>query len=285
MISAPSLAVVSPQADEVAQALAHLAARAVDREAVGQQAAVGRVALERAGDQQRRVEPAAVLVVALEVEVGLGLGAVVVGHGRARMAAAQHVEEGRAGVEPDVEDVVALRVVLAVGAEHVLGGEPRPGLDAALLDDVGGAVDQRQRVGMQLAGRLVQEERQRHAPVALPADAPVGPVGDHVVQPGPAVLRIERGRVDRVERGLAQGLVLPDRPRRRRRSRRRARPCARTTAPRRGRSPASCGASSADSCAPAVVLSNRRPASRSASTICGFAFQMCSPPKSGRLCS
>ena len=194
------------QADEVAQALAHLAARAVDREAVGQEAAVGRVALERAGDQQRRVEPAAVLVVAFEVEVGLGRGAVVVGHGRARMAAAQDVEEGRAGVEPDVEDVVALGVVLAVGAEHVRGREPRPGLDPALLDDVGGAVDQRQRVGMQLAGRLVQEQRQRHAPVALPADAPVGPVGDHVVQPGAAVLRIERGRVDRVERGLAQGL-------------------------------------------------------------------------------
>ena len=53
---------------------------------------------------------------------------------------------------------------------------------------------------------LVQEERQRHAPVALPADAPVGPVRDHVVQPRAAVLGIERGRVDGVERALAQGL-------------------------------------------------------------------------------
>jgi hypothetical protein len=57
---------------------------------------------------------------------------------------------------------------------------------------------------MQIARRLVQEERQRHAPVALPADAPVGTVRDHVVQPGAAVLGIERGGVDRVERGLAQ---------------------------------------------------------------------------------
>ena len=100
------------QADEVAEALAHLAARAVDGEAVRQQAAVGRVAFDRAGDQERRVEPAAVLVVAFEVEVGLGALAVVVGVRRPRMAAAQDVEERRSGVEPDVEDVVALGVVL-----------------------------------------------------------------------------------------------------------------------------------------------------------------------------
>jgi hypothetical protein len=52
------------QGDEVAQALAHLAARAVDGEAVREEAAIGRVALDRAGDQERRVEPAAMLVVA-----------------------------------------------------------------------------------------------------------------------------------------------------------------------------------------------------------------------------
>ena len=64
------------------------------------------------------------LVVAFEVEVGLGALAVVVGLGRPRMAAAQDVEEGRARVEPDVEDVVALGVVLAERsprAEHLLG--------------------------------------------------------------------------------------------------------------------------------------------------------------------
>jgi hypothetical protein len=57
---------------------------------------------------------------------------------------------------------------------------------------------------VQLAGHLVQEEGQWHAPVALAADAPVGPVGDHVAQPGAAVLGVEAGVVDGVQCGLAQ---------------------------------------------------------------------------------
>jgi hypothetical protein len=67
-------------------------------------------------------------------------------------------------------------------------------------------VDQRERVGMQLAAVLVQEEGQRHAPAALAADAPVGPVRDHVVQARPAVLGVEAGLLDRLERELAQRL-------------------------------------------------------------------------------
>ncbi len=57
---------------------------------------------------------------------------------------------------------------------------------------------------MQLARILVQEERDRHAPAALAADAPVGAAGDHVAQARLAVLRIEAGLVDRGERELAQ---------------------------------------------------------------------------------
>jgi hypothetical protein len=72
MISAPSLSLVFLRIDAVLERLAHLAALAVDGEAVGQQAAVRRAAVQRAGDQQRRVEPAAMLVVAFEVQVGLG---------------------------------------------------------------------------------------------------------------------------------------------------------------------------------------------------------------------
>jgi hypothetical protein len=72
MISEPSLLLISCSVDAVALALAHLDARAVDREAVREQALVRRVAFHRAGDQQRRVEPAAVLVVAFEVQVGFG---------------------------------------------------------------------------------------------------------------------------------------------------------------------------------------------------------------------
>ena len=58
--------------DGVAQALAHLAALAVSGKAVGQQAFVGRAVVQGAAQQQRAVEPAAVLVVAFEVQVSFG---------------------------------------------------------------------------------------------------------------------------------------------------------------------------------------------------------------------
>ncbi len=118
--------------DGVAQRLAHLLALAVHGEAVRQQAAVGRAAIDGAGQQQRAVEPAAVLVVAFQVEVGLGAFVVV----HAGVRAAQHVPEGGAGVEPHFQNVGALGVVLGLfGAQDVGGAHAAPGFDAALLDD------------------------------------------------------------------------------------------------------------------------------------------------------
>jgi hypothetical protein len=74
------------------------------------------------------------------------------------------------------------------------------------LDDVGGLVQDLHRARVQLAAVLVQEEGHRHAPAALAADAPVGTVGDHVAQPGLAVVGVEAGVVDGVQRQLAQRL-------------------------------------------------------------------------------
>ena len=82
--------------DVVAEALRDLLALGVDGEAVGDDGVVGRAAARRDADQQRRVEPAAVLVAALEVDVG---------RPRQVRALAEHGRVRRAGVEPDVEDV------------------------------------------------------------------------------------------------------------------------------------------------------------------------------------
>ncbi|MNS41262.1 hypothetical protein D3C72_736110 [compost metagenome] len=189
--------------DAVLERLAHLDALGIHREAVREQALVRCTVFQHAGDQQRRVEPAAVLVVAFEVQVGLGAGLVV----HVGVRAAQHVREGRARVEPHLEDVGALGVARCVfGAQDVFDRDAAPGLDAALLDDVGGLVEDFHGARVQLARILVQEERDRHAPAALAADAPVGPAGDHVVQAGLAVLGVEAGLLDGVERGLAQRL-------------------------------------------------------------------------------
>ena len=75
--------------------LRHLAALLVHDEAVREVRAVRRLAPRADADEQRTLEPAAVLIAALEVEVG-----------RPPQAwARQHRLVARAGVEPDVQDV------------------------------------------------------------------------------------------------------------------------------------------------------------------------------------
>ena len=170
---------------------------------MGQQAAVGRAAEDGAGQQQRAVEPAAVLVVAFQVQVGLGAFVVV----HAGVRAAQHVPEGAARVEPHFQNVQAFGVVRCVfGPQDVFGGDAAPGFDAALLNNAGRLVDDLHRARVQLARIDVQKERQRHAPAALARDAPVGPVGNHVAQAGLAVFGVKAGVFDSCQRNLAQRL-------------------------------------------------------------------------------
>jgi hypothetical protein len=78
------------------------------------------------------------------------------------------------------------------------------------LHHVGRQVQDLGRARVQLATVLVQEEGQGHAPAALAADAPVGPAGDHVAQAGLAVLGVEAGLLDRVQRqsGAACGRLV-----------------------------------------------------------------------------
>ena len=66
------LAALDDQArvDDVAQGLGHLGAALVEHKAVRQHALVRRAAGGGDGRQQRRLEPAAVLVAALQVQVG-----------------------------------------------------------------------------------------------------------------------------------------------------------------------------------------------------------------------
>ena len=71
----------------------------------------------------------------------------------------------------------------AVGAESSSAVDALPGLDAALLHPLRDLLEQLGRARMQRAGLAVQEERHRHAPLALARQRPVRPVGDHAVQP------------------------------------------------------------------------------------------------------
>ena len=97
-------------ATHVAEGLGHLAALLIHGEAVRQHAAVGRALVQRLRHQQRAVEPAAVLVGALEVEVD-----------RRRHLGALRADalERQARVGPHVHDVGDLVVVRGLRAEQL----------------------------------------------------------------------------------------------------------------------------------------------------------------------
>ena len=164
----------------VAERFRHLAALAVHHVAVGENLAVGRDAARAEGGQQRTVEPAPVLVRALEVHVG--------GEGQLR-ALFEHGGEARARVEPDVENVRFLAPVRAAAGR---AGEPgghevgqvrlEPIVAAALV--AGELLRHGAHPGGVVVGRVAgfaDEREDGHAPGALARDAPVRAAGDHVV--------------------------------------------------------------------------------------------------------
>ena len=138
-----------------------------------------RAAARAEADEQRALEPAAMLVAAFEVDVRRP--------GQLRPHR-QHRLVARTRIEPDVEDV---HLALEVVPPQV--GQVRPGghelLDRPLVPGVGAVASRRPpRRCSTISGRQHRfaaaravERRNRHAPRALARDAPVRPVRDHVV--------------------------------------------------------------------------------------------------------
>ncbi len=119
---------------------------------------------------------------------------------------------GRAGVEPDIQDVVDLLIVGRVAAHaQELGRLARePGVGAVLtngLDDAG--VDS--LVAERMTGVLVDEHGQGRAPCSLARDQPVRPRLDHPADAVAAGRGVERRRVDGGEGPLAQGHAVVQR--------------------------------------------------------------------------
>nr|GEU28492.1 hypothetical protein [Tanacetum cinerariifolium] len=181
----------------VTERLRHLLAFAVDREAVREQRLVGRAAVQHGAGQQRRVEPAAVLVRAFQVQVRR-VGQLFL------VRAAQHRLVRHARVEPHVQRVLVLFVAGRFIAEQVFQVERQPGVDAALLDALRDLLQQFRSARMQRARLLVHDEGHRHAPLALTRQGPVGTVGDHAVQARLAPVGEEFGLLDAGQRALAQ---------------------------------------------------------------------------------
>ena len=108
--------------DDVAHRFGHLAALAVDDETVRQECLVRRTTVNRAAGQQRTLEPATMLVGAFEVHVGRILAV-------SEMRATHHREVGGAGIEPHVERVLHLDVLVGIHAQQLFRVEREPGFD------------------------------------------------------------------------------------------------------------------------------------------------------------
>ena len=194
--------------DAVAKALVHGLTLAVDRPAVGDALLKGRALAEGADSgQQRRLEPAAVLIETLEVHRG-GPEALILLHGR---------EVRGTGVEPAVKRVLFFGkagVLAAVRAGEALGQDVggihiEPGVGALFGKEVRDGLDG--LVGADgLAAVLAVEHGDGQAPAALTGDAPVGALADHALHAVDAPARdpahvVARGaglilkRVDRAE--------------------------------------------------------------------------------------
>ena len=174
-----------------------------------QHALVGRAALGAAGLQHRGMEPPTVLVGAFKVKVrDAVLGPV--------RPVAQHEGMGGARIEPDVQHVEDLFIILRIGdaIQHLfleslhipdiraLGFERR--------DDAGvdGVVAQ-QEVGIGRARALLDEAGQRHAPGALAAQHPIRARLDHRIKPvAPGLRRPFDQIVDRGQRAGADRVAI-----------------------------------------------------------------------------
>ncbi len=184
----------------VALGLGHLLALGVHREAVGQHLGVGRPVVHGHRGEQGGLEPAAVLVGALQVQI----------RGRAQsFAVLQHAGVGHAGVEPDVQGVMDLLVALAFRlAQQILGKEIEPGVDALLLHPPGHLLDEGRGIGVQLARLLVDQQGNGHAPGPLARDTPVRAVAHHAIDAGLAPVGHPVHLGDIAQGGLAQPLLL-----------------------------------------------------------------------------
>ena len=186
--------------DAVAQRLTHLAAFVVDDPAMRADGFIRCLAAPGNARQKARLEPAAVLVRALQVEVGRPVQF---------RALIRDSRVGNTGVEPNVHNVAfldkrmaaALRTGRAFG-QDLLGLGRIPGIAALFAEELRNT--QHEILAHQrLAAILAVEDRDRHTPAALAGNAPVVALAHHGRD---AVLAPGRNPLDLVDR--VDGLLL-----------------------------------------------------------------------------
>src|SRR5207249_11005005 len=161
----------------VAERLGHRTAPFVERPTVRDDAAIGRSVAHAGGHQQRTMEPAAILVGAFEINVGGPLGTF------------QYRQIRRAGIEPDVENVIFLAPFCGATGTLCPRGEQFfrrvlvPGVGAFLFkpfDDIAQSFE----IFEARATTFTIKNDDRHAPEALAGDAPIRALLNHFAHAG-----------------------------------------------------------------------------------------------------
>src|SRR5581483_7572399 len=163
--------------DHIAQRFRHRPPLGIESPAVRGAGAVRRAAVNTHSNQQRAMEPAAVLVASFQIEIGRPwqIG-----------AAPEHGEVAGAGIEPHIENVglFAKQRSAALAAPGSGGNQLAclalvPYIGRMLAEKVYDAVENGP-VGEWSLAALAVEDDDRHAPHALPRDAPIRPGSDHI---------------------------------------------------------------------------------------------------------
>src|SRR5688572_16422336 len=106
----------------------------------------------------------------------------------------------RAGVKPDIQDILYLLVILwtAARSQKITGITLEPGICSFLFKGPRDTLDHL-GVAQDLAALLLDKHRDRHTPGALPGHTPVWPALDHAANPLFAGCREPTGCTDRLE--------------------------------------------------------------------------------------
>ena len=166
--------------DHVAHRLGHLAPVAVHHIPVGEQGPVRRAAARAFADQQRAVEPAAVLVRAFKIQVG----------GKAQLGTLfKHSGKACAGVKPDIKDVgfalpviaAAMRAGKALRHDILEFGFVPVVATRGMLGKAGGDFLHPCGIIPGFTTVFTQQGQDGHAPLTLTRDAPVRAEFNHVM--------------------------------------------------------------------------------------------------------
>src|ERR1043166_1927518 len=147
----------------------------VEHEAARDDLSERRAVLDGRADEQRRVKPAAMLIVPFEINLR---------RPAELLAALEYRDVRAAGVEPDVEDIVlAAERRVAAAARLVVEVGDRPLVPRVRALFAKGFDDSREQIGRGhgLIALLAEEHRDRDAPQTLARDDPVGAILDHAV--------------------------------------------------------------------------------------------------------